>query len=95
MQEILAKILAKYSPNEAEIIQKAYTFGASPHWSKRDSGENYIIHPLSVAQILADFNMDHETVSAGLLHDVLEDTKTTPEILEKNLVQILPFWYDP
>ncbi|MEK7628992.1 MAG: RelA/SpoT family protein [Patescibacteria group bacterium] len=84
MQEILAKILAKYSPNEAEIIQKAYTFAEQAHTGqKRDSGENYIIHPLSVAQILADFNMDHETVSAGLLHDVLEDTKTTPEILEK------------
>lgn len=84
MQEILAKILAKYSPTEAEIIQKAYTFAESAHaGQKRDSGEDYITHPLAVAQILADFNMDYETVSAGLLHDVLEDTKNTVEILEK------------
>ncbi|MDP3800362.1 MAG: RelA/SpoT family protein [bacterium] len=84
MQEILAKIIAKYSSTEAETIQKAYAFAENAHTNqKRDSGENYITHPLAVAQILADFNMDYETVSAGLLHDVLEDTKVTIENLEK------------
>ncbi|MDP3764407.1 MAG: RelA/SpoT family protein [bacterium] len=84
MQEILDKILAKYLSTEAETIQKAYTFAETAHiGQKRDSGEDYITHPIAVAQILADFNMDHETISAGLLHDVLEDTKTKLETLEK------------
>ncbi|MBI2454047.1 MAG: bifunctional (p)ppGpp synthetase/guanosine-3',5'-bis(diphosphate) 3'-pyrophosphohydrolase [Parcubacteria group bacterium] len=50
---------------------------------KRNSGEDYMIHPLKVAEILAELNLDFETVSAGLLHDVLEESDYKPEHLEK------------
>ena len=92
MQEILAKILAKYSPTEAETIQKAYTFAEQAHTDqKRDSNEEYITHPLAVAQILADFNMDHETISAGLLHDVLEESNYKIENIEKEFGSKISF----
>lgn len=92
MQEILAKILAKYSPTEAEIIHRAYTFAENAHTGqKRDSGEDYITHPLAVAQILTDFNMDYETVVAGLLHDVLEESNYKIETIEKEFGSKISF----
>ncbi len=84
MVEILAKILNKYPLEEAETIQKAFDFSQNAHsGQKRHSGEDYIIHPLKVAQILADFNLDYETIAAALLHDTLEETKIKSEDIEK------------
>ena len=66
-------------------IEKAYNFAHVQHKDqKRDSGEAYIIHPLSVAIILANMHADKDTICAGLLHDVIEDTGTT----ELNLAMI-------
>ena len=64
------------------MIEKAYQLADNAHKDqKRKSGEPYIIHPLCVAIILADLEMDKETIAAGLLHDVVEDTRYTEEQL--------------
>ena len=69
-------------PAEVEKIHRAFLFGADAHGEqRRASGEPYIYHPLHVAQILADMRLDHETIVAALLHDVIEDTPTAkPQI---------------
>lgn len=69
--------------DEAEI-RSAYELAKVNHQGqKRNSGEDYIIHPLHVAMILADMNMDSATIIAGLLHDTIEDTSVTYEDIEK------------
>ena len=66
------------------MIQKAYEVASDAHKDqKRKSGEPYIIHPLCVAIILADLELDKETIVAGLLHDAVEDTWMTTEEVEK------------
>ena len=73
----------KYHPSDdISLIEKAYHLAAKAHENQvRKSGEPYIIHPLCVAIILADLEMDKETIAAGLLHDVIEDTIMTEEEL--------------
>jgi len=67
-----------------EKIKKAYYFAKEKHLGQfRKSGEDYIIHPTEVALILASFGVGPDAICAGLLHDVLEDTQTTYEIIEK------------
>ncbi|MCB1199152.1 MAG: bifunctional (p)ppGpp synthetase/guanosine-3',5'-bis(diphosphate) 3'-pyrophosphohydrolase [Leptospiraceae bacterium] len=64
------------------IIRKAYLLAEDAHkFQKRLSGEPYIIHPLAVAEALAEFTPDHEAISAALLHDVLEDTSISRDTL--------------
>ena len=77
------KELLSYNDNyNTEIIGKAYDKADELHKGQlRRSGEPYIIHPVAVAKILANFGMDNETVIAGLLHDVVEDTNYTQEQL--------------
>ena len=74
-------IIKKYNPsNDAEIVERAYNYAVKAHeGQKRVSGEDYIIHPVEVAKILAELNMDNITIAAGILHDVVEDTKCTYE----------------
>ncbi len=61
--------------DQIKKVRKAYRFGAAAHEGQtRQSGEPYIQHPLEVAKILADMRMDHETLVAAILHDVIEDT---------------------
>lgn len=71
----------KYHPSDdISLIEKAYEVASTSHAGQvRKSGEPYIIHPLYVAIILADLEMDKETIAAGLLHDVVEDTDMTLE----------------
>lgn len=78
LQEILDKI-KEYAPNtDTTLIEKAYYLAKSAHEGiLRKSGEPYIIHPIAVANILVDMQLDIETISAGLLHDVIEDTDYT------------------
>lgn len=73
--------IRKYHPNtDITMIDRAYQFAAAQHADqKRKSGEPYIIHPLCVGLILADLEMDKETIAAGLLHDTVEDTGATVE----------------
>ena len=69
-------------PAEVEKIRQAFQFGAEAHeGQRRASGEPYIHHPAQVARILAEMRLDHETIIAALLHDVIEDTPTAkPQI---------------
>ncbi len=75
----------KYHPSaDIALIEKAYNIAYEAHRDQvRKSGEPYIIHPLCVSLILADLEMDKETIVAGLLHDVVEDTIMTEEDLTK------------
>jgi guanosine-3',5'-bis(diphosphate) 3'-pyrophosphohydrolase len=68
---------------EPDLLRAVYEFSAAMHKDQtRRSGEPYMIHPLNVAWLLADLNFDQTCVAVGLLHDVLEDTLTTREVLE-------------
>ena len=83
-EELYARLIDKikqYHPSsDLEIIDKAYDFAYKAHGDqKRRSGEPYIIHPLHTALILADLELDKESIMAALLHDVMEDTKVTRE----------------
>jgi guanosine-3',5'-bis(diphosphate) 3'-pyrophosphohydrolase len=69
-----------YSPEaDIELLRRAYAFSALEHQGQvRHSGEPYLVHPLEVAHLLADMKLDVVAIAAGLLHDVVEDTLTTP-----------------
>ena len=67
-----------------ETLSKAYGFALKAHKNqKRDSGDPYLIHPVAVADILSDLKLDSVTIATGLLHDTIEDTKTTYKLVEK------------
>ncbi len=86
-EELFARLNEKikhYHPSsdDLQMIEKAYRFAKSSHGDqKRKSGEPYIIHPLHTAIILADLELDKESIMAGLLHDVMEDTSVTRAIM--------------
>src|SRR5579884_3277875 len=77
-EDLLEKVRA-YSPDaDVELLRRAYVFSAFEHRGQvRHSGEPYLIHPLAVADFLADMKLDVVAVAAGLLHDVVEDTLTS------------------
>jgi len=76
--DILDKLSSSYSEKDLGLLRKAYVFAASAHKGQvRMSGEPYLSHPLEVANMLADINLDVTTLAAGLLHDALEDTDVT------------------
>ncbi len=81
----IADRILEYNPaSDLALLQKAYVFSAKVHeGQERLSGEPYLIHPLEVAGILVDLRMDDVTVAAGLLHDAIEDTLTTPDELRR------------
>ena len=83
-EELIASV-KKYHPSaDISMIQKAYEVAREAHKDqKRKSGEPYIIHPLCVSIILADLELDKETIVAGLLHDAVEDTWMTTEEVTK------------
>ena len=77
--EDVKKIVSSYMNEEhVEMVERAYHFAAVAHADQhRKSGEAYIIHPIQVAGILANLHMDPETVCAGYMHDIVEDTGAT------------------
>lgn len=76
----LIKEIESYNPDEIELVKKAYKIAEQAHaHQKRESGEPYIIHPLSVCMNLTKFKADGASLCAGLLHDVVEDTDYTLE----------------
>ncbi len=79
-EELIASVRKYHPSTDISLIEKAYKIADEAHKGQaRKSGEPYIIHPLCVATILADLEMDKETIVAGLLHDVVEDTVMTDE----------------
>ena len=79
-QQLLSTIDSYHPSADVEMIKKAYSIAYEAHKDqRRKSGEPYIIHPICVAIILAELELDKETIVAGLLHDVVEDTVMTSE----------------
>ncbi|MES9994872.1 RelA/SpoT family protein [Desulfovibrio aminophilus] len=84
INEITDKVSAYIDKPDLTLIQKAYVYAAQAHEGQtRLSGEPYLAHPLAVANVLADMNMDEPTVAAGLLHDTVEDTGVTLDEIEE------------
>jgi GTP pyrophosphokinase len=84
-EDLVEKVGAYTSPADVELLRRAYVFSAFEHKGQiRHSGEPYLVHPLEVANILADMKLDVVAVAAGLLHDVVEDTLTTIERIREH-----------
>jgi GTP diphosphokinase / guanosine-3',5'-bis(diphosphate) 3'-diphosphatase len=83
INDIVDSVMA-YNPGaNVDVIERAYVYSARVHQGQmRLSGEPYLSHPLEVAGILSEMRLDAESIAAGLLHDVIEDTKATPEEIE-------------
>ncbi|MCK5379147.1 MAG: bifunctional (p)ppGpp synthetase/guanosine-3',5'-bis(diphosphate) 3'-pyrophosphohydrolase, partial [Acidobacteria bacterium] len=84
IEDILNRV-EQYRPDlNEDLLRHAYVFAANRHQGQvRRSGEAYFVHPLTVAWILAQMELDEVAIAAGLLHDILEDTETTEEELER------------
>ncbi len=84
LADLCQRARAYLEPTQIAEIRRAYEFGAAAHEGQtRKSGEPYIQHPLEVTCILADMHMDHETLIAALLHDVIEDTHIGKETITR------------
>ena len=82
--DILDKVSENQPDADLDLIERAYIYSAKVHEGQmRLSGEPYLSHPLEVAGILADMNLDVVSVASGLLHDVIEDTEATPEEIKE------------
>lgn len=83
---------SNFSDQEKNLIQKAFEFAKKAHdGQKRAGGEPYITHPVAVAEILSNLNLDSATIIAGLLHDTVEDTSITEYDIEKNFGRDVAF----
>lgn len=83
-QDLIARVRKYHPSDDISMIEKAYQTAYDAHKNQvRKSGEPYIVHPLCVSIILADLELDKETIIAGLLHDVVEDTIMTVEAIEE------------
>ena len=79
-QELVERIETYHPTHDYAMLEKAYRLAKDAHKEqKRKSGEPYIIHPLKVAYILAELELDMESIVAGILHDTIEDTEYTYE----------------
>lgn len=84
VEDVFAILTSYMNDEHVQFVKKAYELAKEAHKEQfRSSGEPYILHPVQVAGILADLQMDPETVAAGFLHDVVEDTPVTREDLVK------------
>src|ERR1700753_150684 len=87
-EEILACLEGHGRKVDAEFLLAVYNFSSAMHKDQvRRSGEPYMTHPLNVAWLLADLKFDQTCVAVGMLHDVLEDTLTTREVLDAEFGQ--------
>ncbi len=83
-EEICEKVKRNHPQADIDLLRRAYLFSAREHkGQKRASGESYLVHPLEVANILADMRLDAVSVSTGLLHDVIEDTLVDVETVRE------------
>jgi guanosine-3',5'-bis(diphosphate) 3'-pyrophosphohydrolase len=83
-ETIMEKVRRNHPGADEDLLRRAYLFSAREHRGQvRKSGEPYLIHPLEVANILAELKLDPVCVATGLLHDIVEDTPTTVEVIAK------------
>ena len=91
----LLDIIKIYNPDAVDMVTKAYNYADNLHAGTfRQSGEPYITHPLEVAYILAEMHADRDTICAGLLHDVCEDTEATLEDIRVNFNETIAHLVD-
>jgi GTP pyrophosphokinase len=84
IEDIVSKVSRNHPQADLDMLRRAYFFSAREHKGQtRASGEPYLVHPLEVANILADMRLDEVSVSTGLLHDVVEDTLVDLETIRK------------
>src|SRR5919106_199872 len=84
IEEIVEKVGRNHPQADLDMLRRAYFFSAREHKGQtRASGEPYLVHPLEVANILADMRLDEVSVATGLLHDVVEDTLVEPETIRE------------
>ncbi|MBA2647073.1 MAG: bifunctional (p)ppGpp synthetase/guanosine-3',5'-bis(diphosphate) 3'-pyrophosphohydrolase [Pyrinomonadaceae bacterium] len=84
IEEIVEKVGRNHPQADLDLLRRAYFFSAREHKGQtRASGEPYLVHPLEVANILADMRLDEVSVATGLLHDVVEDTLVEPETIRQ------------
>ena len=82
LEQLLQSMPANFGPQEYDLLLRAYALASYAHRAqKRETGEPYITHPIAVTRILADLHLDVDTLAAGLLHDVAEDTEFTIEYI--------------
>lgn len=94
--DVLIRKVLSYNPDaDIELLKKAHLFSNEAHGNQRRvEGSPYIEHPLAVASILADMKMDVATIAAGLLHDTIEDTKTTAKEIRDRFGKEIAFLVD-
>src|SRR5579871_5951639 len=84
LERILAKLNSYRLQADIELVRRAFLFAKEKHAAqKRKGGEPYIVHPVDVTEVLADLEMDEQTLAAALLHDVIEDCEVTLEELDQ------------
>ena len=95
LADVLSKVEKVHPSADLDLLKRAYQYASSKHGGqRRKSGEEYIIHPLGVADIIAELRLDPASVCAGLLHDVIEDTETTVEQLSELFGEEVAFLVD-
>jgi GTP diphosphokinase / guanosine-3',5'-bis(diphosphate) 3'-diphosphatase len=95
LSEILTKVETYHPTADLELIRKAYSYASKAHDGQtRRSGEPYVVHPMSVAGIIADLRLDTASICAGLLHDTVEDTGATVEELHTTFGAEIAFLVD-
>src|SRR5499433_827786 len=83
-EDLVEKVRTNNPEADTELLRRAYVFSAFEHKGQvRHSGEPYLVHPLEVADLLADMKLDVVAVAAGLLHDIVEDTQTPIERIKE------------
>lgn len=84
IEEIVEKVKGNHPQADLDLLRRAYFFSAREHKGQtRASGEPYLVHPLEVANILAEMRLDEVSVATGLLHDVVEDTLVSPDMMRE------------
>ena len=82
-ESIVERVRKNHPGADEDLLRRAYLFSAREHRGQiRKSGEPYLVHPLEVANILAELNLDPVCVATGLLHDIVEDTNTSLATIE-------------
>ncbi|MEZ4254202.1 MAG: bifunctional (p)ppGpp synthetase/guanosine-3',5'-bis(diphosphate) 3'-pyrophosphohydrolase [Polyangiales bacterium] len=95
LTQILEKVRTYHPSADTDLINKAYVYAARMHEGQsRKSGDPYLIHPVSVADVIADMRLDTASVCAALLHDVVEDTPATLDEIQQLFGQEIAFLVD-